>query len=80
MQRSSVDKVLGPNHFYVATTLDSIANLKDRAGQIEEATYLQAFMYSCMCYFVALEKVCVWGFEVLICCLAISQQNTNDHK
>lgn len=30
-------QVLGPNHFYVATTLDCIANLKDGAGQVEEA-------------------------------------------
>ncbi|CAJ1341587.1 unnamed protein product [Effrenium voratum] len=31
------EKVLGPKHFYVATTLDCIANLMDRSGQIEEA-------------------------------------------
>ncbi|CAJ1387084.1 unnamed protein product [Effrenium voratum] len=31
------EKVLRPNHFYVATTLDCIANLMDRSGQIEEA-------------------------------------------
>ena len=31
------NEVLGPNHFYVAMTLDSIANLKDRLGQVEEA-------------------------------------------
>ena len=74
-------KVLGPNHFYVATTLDSIANLKDRAGQVEEATYPQAFMYSCMWFLLCrFGKSLFVGFDVLICCLAISQQNTNDHK
>eukprot|EP00913_Durusdinium_trenchii_P024245 g22764.t1 len=31
------EKVLGPKHFYVATTLDSIANLQDRMGQVAEA-------------------------------------------
>ena len=34
---ASALEVLGNNHFYVAMTLDSIANLKDRLGQVEEA-------------------------------------------
>ena len=35
------EEVLGPQHFYVATTLDSIANLKDRVGDVEGAAYFE---------------------------------------
>lgn len=31
------EELLGPMHFYVATTLDAMANLKDRLGELSEA-------------------------------------------
>ena len=50
---AALAEVLGPSHFYVAMTLDSIANLKDRLGQLEEepsrqhAVMEEALAYAC---------------------------------